>query len=208
MHIGIIGTGRIGGTLGRRLAELGEEVFFGSRKPAKAASIAAEVGHAARGGSYEEAAGFGEVVMLATPWNVTLDLVRELAGELAGRVLVDITNPIAPGGTLALGHRTSAAEEIAAAAPEAKVVKAFNAVYFEVIADPAFPGGRPLLTVAGDDPEARGTVIELGGRLGFEAVDAGPLRNARLLEPLAMLWIQLAFNLGQGTDTAFGWLRR
>jgi predicted dinucleotide-binding enzyme len=146
-----------------------------------------------------------EIVALATPWDGTQAAIRA-AGDLAGKVLLDCTNPIGAGG-LALGHTTSGAEQIAEWAPGARVVKAFNTTGWEVMADTAFAGGKPALFLCGDDAEARQTVAGLAADLGFEPVDCGPLRMARSLEPLAVLWISLARS-GMGRHFAWALLRR
>ena len=110
--------------------------------------------------------------------------------------------------TLALGHTTSLAEEIAAAVPAAKVVKAFNGIHFSLLEKPVFSGFKADVFYCGDDTEAKGLVAQLIIDTGFEPVDTGPLRNARLLEPLANLWMQLAYVNGRGTEIAFKLLPR
>lgn len=209
MRIGIIGTGNVGGTLGRSWAARGHEVIFGARNP-RSASVTAlldEIGPAARATGTKDAVAAAEIVVLAVPWEAAREVIGHL-GELSGKILVDTTNPIAPGFELALGHDTSAAEEIAAWASGARVVKAFNTLGAEHLANPTFGDEVLTMFLCGDDADARETVAELARQLGFEVVDAGPLRNARLLEPLAMLWIRLALVEGAGRDIAFKLIRR
>jgi 8-hydroxy-5-deazaflavin:NADPH oxidoreductase len=148
-----------------------------------------------------------EIVVLATPWPAAGQALAA-AGWLAGKVLIDCTNPLKPDPSgLELGLTTSGAEVIASRAPGAMVVKAFNTIGSEHMAGRGF-GGRPVsMLLAGDDAGAKRTVGGLARDLGFEPVDAGPLANARLLEPLALLWIDLATRRGLGTGIAFDLLR-
>lgn len=204
MQIGILGTGRMAQGLGRVWAQSGHAVLFGSRDATKAEQIASQIGAGARGGSYADAAGFGEVVVLTAPWPAAEQTLRA-AGSLAGKVLIDVVNPLQDA-DLALGHTTSAAEQIAAWAPGARVVKAFNTIYFQSLDARAHPGDASAF-FCGDDPAAKQLVAQLAADLGFDPVDAGPLVNARLLEPLALLWIRLAGQGGYGPQIAFKLLR-
>ena len=208
MKIGIIGSGSVGGTLGKRWAKNGHQVIFAARSDAsdKLKSLLKETG--AKSGTAAEAARESEVVLLATPWPNTEDAVRS-AGSLAGKILIDATNPLlADLSALSLGTTTSAGEQVAKWASGANVVKAFNTVGFNIMANPAFPQGKPVLFYCGDDAGAKSTVAKLVSELGFDAVDAGPLRQARVLEPLAMLWISLAYAQKQGPEIAFQFMRR
>ena len=210
MKIGIIGAGNIGGTLGRAWAAKGHEVVFGVRDPRgpKVQELVKATGGKARAASPAEAAAHGEVVLLATPWAAAQAALRG-AGDLTGKILVDATNPLRPDlSGLTLGHTTSAAEEVARWAPGAKVVKAFNTIGAQHIANPRFGTQSASMLICGDDLAAKKTVLLLAESLGFDPVDAGPLRQARLLEPLAMLWISLAYAYGHGADIAFKLLRR
>ena len=144
----------------------------------------------------------------ATPWEATLAAV-DAAGDLSGRVVIDCTNPLLPQlAGLAVGTTTSAAEEVARAASGARVVKCFNTIGAQNFARPQFGDQRASMFLCGDDAEARATVSELASELGFDVVDAGPLKQARLLEPLAMLWISLAYQQALGPDIGFKLLRR
>jgi hypothetical protein len=206
MRIAILGTGNIGATLGRRFAA-SHQVVFGSRTPEsqEALALVAAAGSGARATSTRGAAAAGEIVVLATPWAATLDVVRA-AGSLAGKVVVDCTNPVGPG--LRHGLREgSAAEAIAAAAPGARVVKAFNTAGFEVFADPRFGSEVASLFLCGDDAAAKETVAGLARELGMEPVDCGGLAEARRLEELALLWISVAVR-GKGRGHAFRLLQR
>jgi predicted dinucleotide-binding enzyme len=152
MRIGVIGTGNMGGGLGKQWAAKGHQVLFGSRDPQKAKELARAAGPSASGGTYAEAVRHGEVVLLATPWSATLDTVRSL-GSLTGKVIIDCTNPLTPDFMgLAIGHTTSAAEEIAKAAPGAHVVKAFNFIFAPVVeAGPQFGSQNATVCICGDD---------------------------------------------------------
>lgn len=201
MDIGIIGSGRMGSGLGRLWASKGHRVLFGSRDLAKAQALAAAVGASAQGGSDINATEFGAVLLLSVPWSAAEEVVKQL--PLSGKVLIDCTNPIGPLGRLAVGHTTSAAEEIARWAPEARVVKAFNGIHFASLEQPHFGNQIADVFYCGDDAAAKAAVRQLIVDIGFEPVDCGPLERARLLEPLALLWIRLAFSEDLGANFAF-----
>lgn len=196
MHIAIIGTGNVGTTLGERWRASGHTIVYGVREGkagpngAPAADVRAAVAAA-------------EAVLLAVPWTAAETVVREL-GDLGGRILIDATNPIAPGFQLAVGRTSSGAEVVQSAAHGARVVKAFNTVGFEVMANPRFRDGSAAMLVAGDDGAATATVADLARELGFDAVGLGGLVHARALEPLAMLWISLSRRPEMGRQFALG----
>jgi 8-hydroxy-5-deazaflavin:NADPH oxidoreductase len=210
MKIGVIGAGNVGGTLGRAWAAKGHEVVFGVRDPRdpKIQALLKATGGAARAASPREAAAHGEVVVLATPWGAVPEALRAV-GDVTGKVLVDATNPLKPDlSGLVLGHTTSAGEEVARWAPGARVVKAFNTIGAQHMANPRFGSQSASMLLCGDNAGAKQTVAALAEALGFDPVDAGPLAQARLLEPFAMLWISLAYAHGYGADIAFKLLRR
>jgi predicted dinucleotide-binding enzyme len=210
MKIAIIGAGNVGGTLGQGWARKGHQVFYGVRRPQDDATqeLLRATGPAARAGAPAEAAAFGAVVVFATPWPATEAAVKS-AGDLTGKVVIDCTNPLKPDlSGLEIGHTTSAAEKVAAWAKGAKVFKAFNTTGFNIMADPVINGTRTVMFVCGDDEAAKPAVMQLASDLGFEAVDAGKLTQARLLEPWAMLWISLAFRGTVGREFGFALLRR
>lgn len=209
-EIAILGAGQVGSALGRRWSETGRPIVFGVRDPGsdKIRRLVDSLDGKARAAAVPDAAASAAVILLATPWSNTLDAVRA-AGALQGKILIDATNPLAPGLTgLEFGHTTSAAEKIAAAAPGARVVKAFNCIGAKSMLDPKFGAFRADMFICGDDPEAKTIVAGLGRVIGFDMIDAGPLTSARLLEPLAMLWIDLALKQGLGEDIGFKLLRR
>ncbi len=210
MRIAVLGTGNVGGTLGKRWAQCGHQVVFGSRHPGseKVQMLLAEAGQTACVGNCQEAVDASDIVLLATPWNTVQGTLASLTG-LAGKVLIDCINPLNETFSgLTHGHTQSAAELVSQWAPGTRVVKAFNSVSSRVMADPAFDGQPATLFVCGDDKEAKSSVSQLAKDIGFEAVDAGPLVNARYLEPLAMLYIHLAVREGWGSNTAFKIVKR
>jgi NADPH-dependent F420 reductase len=211
MKIGILGAGNMGGTLGRLWAALGHDVFFGLRdsESEKAQGTLANLGDQARFGSFAEAADFGDVVLAAVPWEATRPVIESIAPRLAGKILIDCTNPIKPDlSGLTIGHTTSAAEEIARWAPAAKVVKAFNTVGAGALHDARYGDHSASVFVCGDDEAAKKTVAQLAEAIDFEVIDAGPLVEARYIEPLAMLWIHLAIRGKFGSKIAVKLLRR
>ena len=214
MKIAVIGAGNVGGTLGKRLAGAGHEVAFGARDPAEArvAALVRESGRRARAASVPEAARDAAVVLLAVPWDSAQEAVRS-AGDLRGRILIDATNPVplTPDGLrqgLVIGHTTSGAEQIARWADGARVVKAFNTTGFQNMADPVYASHGLSMMLCGDDAEAKKAAAELARQLGFEPVDVGPLKSARYLEAVAMLWIDMAVLQGFGTNFGFRVVKR
>lgn len=203
--IAVIGTGNVGGNLGATLARAGLSVRFGTRSGSAPEELLARCGGDAAALDVAGAAAWGEVVMFATPANVTVELARSLAGALAGKIVVDCANPLTwqDGPVWAPPPEGSLTQAIAKAAPGAKVVKAWNTFGAEFHADPALPGGAAQVFMAGDDAAAKQTIGELATRAGFRPVDAGPLRNAGVLENLAILWIHLATVGGHGRNFAF-----
>ena len=208
MTISILGAGNVGLALVGAFTRRGETVVLGVPQPAKYAAAVAALGERARLTTTAEAVAAGEVVILAVP-HAAVAAIAHSVDDWQAKVLVDATNPLAPGlAGLTLGTTTSGAEELARMARGARVVKAFNSTGAENMADARYPGGVPMMPVCGDDAQARQRVMALATLIGFEAVDMGPLSAARYLEPLAMTWIHLAFRQGFGRRFAFGLLRR
>lgn len=203
MKIAIIGTGNVGSALGKLWAKHGHEVFYGMRDPKKGAPE-----KDAKCGTLAQAADFGEVIVLATPWDATKDAVASL-GDVSGKIVVDATNPLkADLSGLTVGGNDSAAEMVARWAKGARVVKCFNTVGAQGYATPAFRDSVASMFYCGNDVEAKDVVRKLGEDLGFDMLDAGGLSAARMLEPLAMLWITMAYKGGFGPGIAFKLLRR
>lgn len=210
MRIGVLGTGRVGGILGTRWAAKGHTVVFGSRNPEseKAKQLVEKAGQGATVGSFATAARDADVIVLATPFDAAPALLAEL-GDLGGRPVVDCSNALKPDlSGLVLGGDTSAAEQIAGWAVNGKIVKAFNTVSAATMNQPVYQGQSASLFYCGDDKESKSTVRQLIADLEFEPVDAGPLRLARYLESLAMLYIHLAVREGWGSNCAFRMMRR
>jgi NADPH-dependent F420 reductase len=210
MKIGIIGSGNVGGALGSRWAKLGHEVVFGTRNPESGdvQKLAARASGKTSAATLADTAREGEVLLLATPWPATQQIITGL-DDLNGKILIDATNPLLPDlSGLTHGTTTSGGEQVAAWARGARVVKAFNTVGANIMADPSFEGHRPVMFYCGDDAQAKQVVKKLIDELVFEAIDAGPLTQARLLEPFAQLWISLAYAQGLGREFAFELLRR
>ena len=210
MRIAIIGVGNVGSTLGKGWGAKGHQIVYGVRSPgdAKVEDVVKATGGNARAATVKDAASAADVVVLAIPWGAVREVIKN-AGDLTGKIVVDATNPLRPDlSGLVLGHNTSAGEEVARWAAGARVVKAFNTTGAQNMANPKFGGQSASMFLCGDDAAAKKAVATLAEALGFEPVDAGPLAQARLLEPLAMLWISTAYAHGHGPDIAFKLLRR
>ncbi|MBI5640366.1 MAG: NADPH-dependent F420 reductase [Nitrospirae bacterium] len=210
MNIGIIGSGNMGSGLGSLWARKGHHVIFSySRHPEKLAELAASVPNA-EAATPSEAAGRSEVILLSVRWPEVEEAIRT-AGPMAGKILIDCTNPLKPDlSGLAIGHETSAAEEIARLAPGVKVVKAFNTAFAEIYhgGTRLFGSRRLSMFYCGDDETAKKTVTKLIIEIGLDPVDSGSLKSARYLEPLAMLMIQLGYGQGMGTNIGLNLIRR
>lgn len=210
MRIGILGIGNVGSALGKRWLEDGHEVVFGVRDPKaeKVQTLLESLGQGARAESVKDAAAWAGIVVLAVPWTSAHDAIRA-AGSMEGKILVDCTNPIADGlHGLTVGLNTSAGEKVAAWSPGARVVKAFNTTSVRNMIDPHFGSERLTMFICGDDPPAKRVVAALAQQMGFEVCDTGPLYHARYLEPMAMLWVDMAYLQGMGQDFAFKLIRR
>lgn len=210
LKIAILGAGNVGGALGRQWAAAGHEIVFGVPHPsgARAMEALAALQGKGRAADNAQAAQGADAVVLSVPWPAAKDAIAA-AGDLRGKVLVDCTNPLTPDlKGLAVGLTTSSAEQVASWVPQARVVKAFNTIGAANFGKAEFEGQRADGFYCGDDAEAKTVVARLTEEMGLHPVDVGPLRNARLLEPLAMLWIDLAVNQRQGGNHAFKLLRR
>lgn len=209
MKIAVIGAGNVGGTLGRRWSDAGHEVVFGVRDPQadKILDLLARCDGRASAAAPAVAAAEADVIVLAVWWQVAQPVVESL-GDISGKILIDCTNPLDENLELIHGHHSSGGEMIADLAPGARVVKAFNTVMWEAMADPRFDGEAATLFYCGGDESA----IEIVGRLisdiGFNPCHVGDLQMSRYLEPMAMIWI-LEFRIRrQSSGYAFRLLRR
>lgn len=213
MKIGVIGSGKIGLSVGKLWAVKGHRILFSDAAP-ELAKTAAESMKGASDGSAADAVKFGEVVLLSIPYSSLNNVLEQITSDSsAAKIIIDCTNPLSSDyRSLLLGHTTSAAEEIAKRLPSAKfnVVKALNMIASPVLesGDTTFGDDKATMFYCGDDAEAKRTMAQLIEDLGFEPVDAGPLVNARFLEPLAALIIQLALSQEMGTNIALKLLRR
>lgn len=210
MNIAILGAGNVGGTLGKAWARRGHRIAFGVKNPAaeRYRTLADEAGTAAEVAGPADVVSRAEVVLLAVPWP-EVNVALQSSGPFRDQVLIDATNPLTDDGSgLLLGHTTSAGEEVAKIAKGAKVVKAFNTIGARHMAEPRFAGTPASMFLCGDDAEAKRLTAGLAAELGFDPVDVGPLSQARLLEPMAMLWISMAYAYGHGPDIAFHLLRK
>ena len=206
MNITILGTGNMGTAFAQQLHAAGHALHIVGRDRAKARALADRFGASAE----HAHAASSDVIVLATPYD---DAIRAL-GDVAlpaGAVVVDITNPLTSDYMgLTLGHSSSAAEQISAALPRVHVVKAFNTVFAQRLAAGAQAGNGQIVPVfvAADDDQAKARVSEMARSMGFDVIDAGPLRNARYLEPLGGLNVYLGYGAGLGTAIAPTWLRQ
>jgi predicted dinucleotide-binding enzyme len=210
MNIAIIGNGNMGSALARRIAAAGHRVVLAGRNDDKARSVAVSIGAGVSAAPLANLASGADIVIVATPYEEAAGALRA-AGNVQGKIVIDITNPLTPDYMgLTVGFSSSAAERIAEAVPGARVVKAFNTLFAQVIGEgPDFGNGRRAAAFyAGDDAAAKATVRQLIESLGFEAIDAGPLVSARNLEPLAGLNIRLGYGLGRGTAIAPTFIER
>jgi 8-hydroxy-5-deazaflavin:NADPH oxidoreductase len=210
MKIAILGRGNVGARLGHLFSIKRHDVVYGSRKPVEKISTISTFDSMIT--SYDQAIQLSEVIFIATPWanNATLDLLKP-ADKFIGKIIVDCTNPLAPDYMSNLiGHTTSAAEEIASIVKPASVVKAFNTIFADIM-EPGkqmFDGVPATGFYCGDDIKAKEIVKMLIADAGFDPIDIGPLMNARYLEPMAQLNIQIAYGQKGGTDVAFRYIRR
>jgi predicted dinucleotide-binding enzyme len=201
MRIAIIGTGNVGHALAQALGRAGHTVLFGTRAPDPSNANQATIVEAAAG---------CETTILAVPFAAVPDVITA-AGGFDGKIVIDATNPLGTGSRglgLTMGFTTSGAETIAALAPNARLFKAFNQTGFENMADATVYTSRPVMFVAGDDAATKPSVMQLVTDAGFEALDAGDLSQARLLEAYAMLWIELARKRGLGSNFTFALQRK
>jgi len=189
MKIGIIGSGHIGGNFGIHLAQAGHQVMFSSRHPEQLSDLVTEAGNNAQKGTVEEAAAFGELLVLSVPFKAIEPLAQAIGEDTQGKILIDTCNPYPQrDGEVAQRvidnpqRRQSA--YTAQQFPKARIVKALNTIYYVHLKDYAFREGdaRIALPLAGDDAEARQTVSQLLSDIGFEPVDIGALNASEVME--------------------------
>jgi predicted dinucleotide-binding enzyme len=209
MRIAIIGAGNVGGALGKGWARAGHKILYGVPDPDDPKHVAAARGAGAEIGPVGKAAAGADVVVLAVQWSVLADAVAA-CGDLSGRVVIDVTNPIRytdHGMELGIGFDISAGEQVAGLAPGARVVKTLNQAGFDVLLDATGYPAPPVQFVAADDEEGKQLASRLVRDLGFEPVDGGGLKTARLLEPMAMLWIDQVYGRGAPRRSALAFMQ-
>jgi NADPH-dependent F420 reductase len=188
--VAMIGTGNVGAALGRRFAENGHKILYGSRDPSAAdvRELVAATSNGAVAVTQAEAARQADIVILAVPWSAAEDVVRALP-DLSGKIVVDPTNPrvMASDGFADYPIEDSNAERIARLAPGAQVIKAFSTLGAETMLDPKLAGGPVTVPIVGEDRAAKQRIVALAQEIGLEAVDVGPLRHARIIEGLHYL---------------------
>jgi predicted dinucleotide-binding enzyme len=206
MNIGILGSGEVGQKLGGGFIELGHLVKIGTRDPnqEKIKEWIKKSGDSASAGTFSQAASYGQLIVVATSWNGTLEAIRMCDPKhLVDKTVIDVTNPLdfsAEGlPKLAVGYTDSAGEIIQRLLPEANVVKAFNTVGNPHMVHPEFPNGPPTMFICGNNDNAKKTVVnEFLTKFGWESIDIGGIEGSRLLEPMAMLWITHYFQTNNG----------
>jgi len=185
--IGIIGDGNVGSALQRGLSRAGYETKAVGRNPQ----------------AVRETAQWAEIILLAVPFGAIDAALGEMGSAIDGKPLIDATNALTPDYQLAVGFTTSGAEELQKKAKNAKVVKAFNTVFSSEMDSGQTKGVQLTAFAAGDDAEAKSRTLQLMKDIGFDAIDAGPLKSARMLEPLALLNITLGFTMKMGREIGF-----
>ncbi|MGA2612133.1 MAG: NAD(P)-binding domain-containing protein [Spirochaetia bacterium] len=185
--IAIIGKGNVGKALNEGLKREGYETRM-----------------TGKGTDVRETAAWGDILILAVPFNAVDSAVAEMGGAVDGKPIVDVTNPLGPNMELALGFTTSGAEQLQKKVPSAKVVKALNTVFAKNMGTGKVRDKAISCFAAGNDQAAKASVLELARDLGFDPVDAGPLANARWLEAMAYMTIQLGYVINKGLGTAIG----
>ena len=195
VRVGVLGSGDVGRVLAAGFVGLGHEVKVGSRDPQKLQTWADAAGSRASTGTFEEAARFGDIIVLATLGTATLDAIR-LAGvdNFAGKVVIDTTNPLdfsqGMPPRLSIGHTDSLGEQVQRLIPNARVVKAFNTVGNAHMVNPQFPDGSPDMFLCGNDDDAKKIVTQICEHFGWGGViDIGGIEGSRQLEPMCIVWV-------------------
>jgi predicted dinucleotide-binding enzyme len=203
MKIGIIGSGDVARTLGDGLVAAGHDVMIGTRdvKRKELKSWHKKNDKHKSLGSTTEAASFAEVSILATAWHATEDILAQIRPELAGKVVIDVTNPIvfndneAP--ELTVGHSMSGGEIVQHSLPDSHVVKALNIINHAHMVNPKYKQGTPTMFICGNNQSAKAHTVEMLNDFGWDdIVDIGPIEKSRILEPLCLLWIEYGVSRG------------
>jgi hypothetical protein len=208
MHVLILGTGTVGTTLGKRFGATGHHVTYISRSPdsEKVTALLGDHPGEADAAPYEDIPAEADAVLVALPYGAALDVLEPVAGDLAGLTLLDATNPFNSDGTYGVPG-SSAAQQIAEVVPGAAVVKAFNTIGTDVMANPAFREQNADLFICGDSPDAKSVASTLAEGIGFNVIDVGELTMASYLEAMTVVWIAVARG-GGSRNVAWKMLRR
>jgi predicted dinucleotide-binding enzyme len=209
--VAVIGTGMVGSAIGPRMARLGFTVIYGSRDPDRERihRLVKQTGGGSAGMPSVDAMRLADIIMLAIPWEAVEPLIRN-SSNLSGKLIIDITNPMALGEDGYYYHPldTAGAMLIAEWSRGARVVKAFNTVSSFALADPAAADGLVTVPVAADDHDAKCRVMSIARQLGYETSDAGPLRHAKVLEDMTIVYM-VAFSHGTiATESSEMYLRK
>jgi hypothetical protein len=212
MKIGFLGSGDVSKVLGAGFIQQGHSVKLGSREPGKLQDWVQKQGPRASAGSFEEAARFGDIIVLATLGTGTENAIQMAGvGNFDGKVVIDTTNPLEfrPNAmpTLFVGTTDSLGERVQRWLPKARVVKAYNTVGSLHMVNPSFPDGTPDMFICGNDEAAKKTVTDICKGFGWPTIDTGDIENSRFLEPLAMVWIRHYFRTRTGNH-AFKLLKK
>jgi len=211
MRIALIGYGNVGGPLADHLQRLGHDVTVATAdvKSERLARLLAR-NRLLKAAPPDTAVQEAEIVVLATPFDAFTEILTPLRTRLAGKILVDCTNPVGPGLSHGLGSRQSGTEAIQALLPETMVVKAFSIYGFENFEDSSFPGFgvRPVMMFCGNHAEAKGVVSEMLRQLGWEPLDVGGAEQALHLEHMTLLWVRLIRLGGHSPHTVWAMLTR
>ena len=211
MKIAFIGYGNVGGALADHLQRLGHEVTLAADEAASGSLKKALGRNAAfRTAPTREAVRAADVVFLATPFQANEQLLKAVAGDLAGKVLIDCTNPVGPGLSHGLKGERSGSAFVQSLVPDARVVKAFSIYGFENFENSAYPGYnvKPAMMFCGDDAEAKTAAAGLIAELGWEPLDVGGLEQALHLEHMTLLWVRMVRMGGRSPHLVWAALRR
>ena len=211
MRIAFLGYGNVGGPLADHLQRLGHEVTLAAADPASdGVKKALARNRDQKVAAPREAVGGAEVVFLATPFQANEEVLKAVGTELAGKILVDCTNPVGPGLRHGLESRESGSQAVQRLVPAARVVKAFSIYGFENFEDSRYPeyAVKPAMMFCGDNSAAKKVVGELIAQLGWEPLDVGGLEQALHLEHMTLLWVRMVRVNGASPHMVWARLRR
>lgn len=193
MKVGFIGAGNIGGAIGALFAKVGHEVFFSSRNPDNLKDLVASVGPKARAGTVKDAIAFADVVFLGVPWTSMPQISQDYAQSLAGKIVIDAGNPRVSrdGPTAEAAVQKGAGLATQELLPKARIVRAFNQLNNKVFTSEAHRAGEKLaVPVASDDAQALAVVVQLVTDAGFEAVNAGSLKDSKAFDGSSPIFLK------------------